>query len=108
MHGSASLGGWRTLVTENWKLDELFGLVRFHRGSDRGTDRGIDLGTDRKVYGRGLQQKVYFLESNRYPKITPETSVVRACLNLFRPGWNGWNGTRLVVVRFIPSCLCPF
>ena len=32
-----------------------------------------------------------------------------ACLNLFRPGWNGWNGTRLlVVVRSIPSCLCPF
>ena len=35
--------------------------------------------------------------------------TVRACLHLFRPGWDGWNGTRLlVVVRFIPSCLCPF
>ena len=35
--------------------------------------------------------------------------VVRACLNLCRPGWNGWNGTRLLeVVRSIPSCLCPF
>ena len=31
-----------------------------------------------------------------------------ATLNLFRPGWNGWNGTRLlVVVASIPSCLCP-
>ena len=30
--------------------------------------------------------------------------VLRACLNVFRPGWNGWNGTRLlVVVRSIPS-----
>ena len=27
------------------------------------------------------------------------------CLNLFRPGWNDWNGTRLlVVVRSIPTC----
>ena len=27
------------------------------------------------------------------------------CLNLFRPGWNEWNGTRLlVVVRSIPTC----
>ena len=35
--------------------------------------------------------------------------MVRACLMLFRRGWNGWNGTRLlVVVRSIPSCLCPF
>ena len=35
--------------------------------------------------------------------------VIRACLNFFRPGWNGWNGTRLlVVVRSISSCLCPF
>ena len=35
--------------------------------------------------------------------------LINACLNLFRPGWNGWNGTRLlVVVRSIPSCLCPF
>ena len=34
---------------------------------------------------------------------------LRACLNLFRPGWYGWNGTRLlVVVRSILSCLCPF
>ena len=23
------------------------------------------------------------------------TQLMRACLNLFRPGWNGWNGTRL-------------
>ena len=28
------------------------------------------------------------------------------CLNFIRPGWNGWKGTRLlVVVRSIPSCL---
>ena len=28
---------------------------------------------------------------------------------LVRPGWNGWNGTRLlVVVRSIPSRLYPF
>ena len=34
---------------------------------------------------------------------------VRACLNLFRPGWNDLNGTRLFVVdRSITSCLCPF
>ena len=34
---------------------------------------------------------------------------LRACLNLFQPGWNGWNGTRLlVVVRSIPSRLRPF
>ena len=31
------------------------------------------------------------------------------CLNFIRPGWNGWNGTRpFVVVRSIPSCLCPY
>ena len=36
-------------------------------------------------------------------------TVLRACLNLLRLGWNGWNGTRLlVVVRSIPSCWCPF
>ena len=35
--------------------------------------------------------------------------MFRACLDLFRPGWNGWNGSRLfVVVCSIPSCLCPF
>ena len=38
-----------------------------------------------------------------------ESGGVRACLILFRPGWNGWNGARLlVVVRSVPSCLCPF
>ena len=31
---------------------------------------------------------------------------VRACLNLFRPGWNDLNGTRLFVVdRSITSCV---
>ena len=38
-----------------------------------------------------------------------DTFALRTCFNLFRPGWNGWNGTRLtVVVRSIRSCLCPF
>ena len=40
--------------------------------------------------------------NDRLPKL-------RACINLFRPGWNCWNGTRLLVaVRSISSCLCPF
>ena len=35
--------------------------------------------------------------------------TLRACLNLFRPGCDFCNGTRLlVIVRSIPSCLCPF
>ena len=44
------------------------------------------------------------VERGRKPKTT-----LRVCPNLFRPGWNGWNGTRLfVVVRSIPTCFQVF
>ena len=68
------------------------------------------------VFSRGA---TYLPHPNKSPKgeahcgaqqclISHEMSL-RACLNLFRPGWNGWNGTRLlVVVLSIPTCLCPF
>ena len=40
---------------------------------------------------------------------TRHRALMKVCLNLFRPGWNGWNWTRLlVVVRSIPSSFCPF
>ena len=45
----------------------------------------------------------------RYTTCGGAAVIVRVCLNFIRPCWNGWNGTRLfVVVRSIPSCLCPY
>ena len=31
--------------------------------------------------------------------------ILRACLNLFRPGWNGWNGTKTTRGRSFHSKL---
>ena len=66
-------------------------------------------GLPKAATGNGCVRPPLLLEkivSEFHPKECIILLYVRACLNLFGPGWNGWNGPRLlVVVSSIPSCL---